>query len=127
MDTGKPVEQGRMEQGRIGPDEDTPDEGTLFDLTELFRMFADSTRVRILYALFSAERPVSEIVERLGMSQSAVSHQLRPLKSARLVKARRQGRIVFYSLADSHVKTILGQGLDHVREQAETSIRREQP
>ena len=98
------------------PTAQTPDEDTLFDLTELFRMFADSTRVRILYALFDREMPVTGIAERLGMSQSAVSHQLRPLKSARLVKSRREGRTVFYSLADSHVITILGQGLDHVRE-----------
>ena len=93
-----------------------PDEDTLYDLTELFRIFGDSTRVRILYVLFEAEMCVCDIAALLGMTQSAISHQLRALKNARLVKARREGKTVFYSLADDHVKTIINQGLEHVRE-----------
>ena len=93
-----------------------PDENTLFDLTELFRIFGDSTRVRILYVLFEAEMCVCDIAALLGMTQSAISHQLRALKNARLVKGRREGKIVFYSLADDHVKTIINQGLEHIAE-----------
>jgi len=93
-----------------------PDEDTLYDLTELFRIFGDSTRVRILYVLFESEMCVCDIAALLGITQSAVSHQLRALKNARLVKARRDGKTVFYALADDHVKTIIDQGLEHVRE-----------
>ena len=93
-----------------------PDEDTLYDLTELFRIFGGSTRVRILYALFASELCVCDIAALLGLSQSAVSHQLRALKNVRLVKSRREGKTVFYSLADSHVQTIIDQGLEHVRE-----------
>ena len=93
-----------------------PNEDVLYDLTELFRIFGDSTRIRILYVLFEAEMCVCDIASLLGMTQSAISHQLRALKSARLVKGRREGKTVFYSLADDHVKTIIDQGLDHVAE-----------
>lgn len=93
-----------------------PGEDTLYDLTELFRIFGDSTRIRILYVLFEAEMCVCDIAVLLGMTQSAISHQLRALKNARLVKARREGKTVFYSLADSHVRTIIDQGLEHVSE-----------
>ena len=93
-----------------------PGEDTLYDLTELFRIFGDSTRVRILYVLFESEMCVCDIAELLGMTQSAISHQLRALKNARLVKARREGKTVFYALADDHVKTIIDQGLEHVLE-----------
>ena len=93
-----------------------PDEDTLYDLTELFRIFGDSTRVRILYLLFASEMCVCDMAALLGLTQSAVSHQLRALKNVRLVKARREGKTVFYSLADDHVKTIINQGLEHVRE-----------
>ena len=93
-----------------------PGEDTLYDLTELFRIFGDSTRIRILYVLFEAEMCVCDIAALLGMTQSAISHQLRALKNARLVKARRDGKTVFYALADGHVRTIIDQGLDHVRE-----------
>lgn len=93
-----------------------PDEDTLYDLAELFRIFGDSTRIRILYVLFEAEMCVCDIASVLGMTQSAISHQLRALKTARLVKGRREGKTVFYSLADEHVKTIINQGLDHVAE-----------
>ena len=93
-----------------------PGEDTLYDLTELFRIFGASTRVRILYVLFEAEMCVCDIAALLGMTQSAISHQLRALKSARLVKSRREGKTVFYSLADDHVKAIINQGLEHVSE-----------
>ena len=93
-----------------------PEEGTLYDLAELFRIFGDSTRIRILYVLFEAEMCVCDIATLLGMTQSAISHQLRSLKNARLVKARREGKTVFYSLADEHVMTIIAQGMDHVLE-----------
>ena len=93
-----------------------PDEDTLYDLAELFRLFGDSTRIRILYVLFEAEMCVCDIAALLGMTQSAISHQLRALKTAKLVKGRREGKTVFYSLADDHVKTIIHQGLDHVAE-----------
>ena len=83
-----------------------PGEDTLYDLTELFRIFGDSTRVRILYVLFEAEMCVCDIAALLGMTQSAISHQLRALKGARLVKSRREGKTVFYSLADDHVKAL---------------------
>ena len=93
-----------------------PDEDTLYHLTELFHVFGDSTRMRILYVLFASEMCVCDIATLLGMTQSAISHQLRLLKSMRLVKARREGKTVFYALADDHVKTIINQGLDHVNE-----------
>ena len=93
-----------------------PGEDTLYDLTELFRIFGDSTRIRILYVLFEAEMCVCDIAALLGMTQSAISHQLRALKNARLVKSRREGKTVFYALADDHVKTIINQGLEHVSE-----------
>ncbi len=86
------------------------------DVAALFKIFGDGTRVRILYALFEAELCVCDIAEGLGMTVSAVSHQLSVLKQARLVKFRREGKTVYYSLADGHVHTILGQGLDHIRE-----------
>ena len=94
-----------------------PDEDTLYDLTELFRIFGDSTRVRILYVLFEAEMCVCDIAQLLGMTQSAISHQLRVLKGSKLVKNRRDGKTVFYSLADDHVRTILGQGMGHITEE----------
>lgn len=93
-----------------------PGEDTLYDLTELFRIFGDSTRIRILYVLFEAEMCVCDIAALLGMTQSAISHQLRALKNAKLVTSRREGKTVFYSLADDHVKTIIDQGLEHILE-----------
>lgn len=93
-----------------------PDDDVLYDLADLFRIFADSTRVKILYALFESELCVSAITQILGITQSAVSHQLRTLKQAKLVKYRREGKTTFYSLADDHVRTILGQGMEHVGE-----------
>lgn len=93
-----------------------PNEDVLYDLAELFRIFGDSTRIRILYVLSVSEMCVCDIALLLGMSQSAISHQLRALKNIRLVKSRRDGKTVFYSLADDHVRTVLGQGLEHVEE-----------
>ena len=93
-----------------------PDEEVLYDLAELFKIFGDSTRIKILYVLSESEMCVCDIAQLLGMSQSAISHQLRSLKQCRLVKARRDGKTVFYSLADGHVRTILNQGMEHVAE-----------
>ena len=95
------------------------DEQELCDVAELYRVFGDKTRVTILYTLVDAERGVSEIAETMGMSLSAVSHQLRILKGARLVRARRVGKTVFYALADDHVRTVIGQGMEHVTESNE--------
>jgi len=93
-----------------------PEEETLYDLAELFKVFGDSTRIKILYALFEAELCVGDIALLLGLSQTAVSHQLRVLRSSKLVKGRKEGKIVFYSLADDHVRTIIDQGMEHVDE-----------
>lgn len=96
--------------------ENMPDDETLYDLADLFRIFADSTRIKILYVLFESEMCVCDIAQLLGMTQSAISHQLRALKASKLVKFRREGKTVFYSLADDHVRSILGQGMEHVSE-----------
>ena len=93
-----------------------PDDETLYDLADLFRLFADSTRVRILYVLFESEMCVCDLATLLGMTQSAISHQLRALKAAKLVKFRREGKTVLYSLDDDHVRSILGQGMEHIKE-----------
>ncbi|QWT17190.1 metalloregulator ArsR/SmtB family transcription factor [Collinsella sp. zg1085] len=93
-----------------------PAEEILYDLADLFRMFSDTTRIKLLYALMSCERSVSDLAEVTGSSQSAVSHQLRTLRQAHLVRYRREGRNILYSLADGHVATILDQGMSHVLE-----------
>ena len=93
-----------------------PDEEVLYGLAELFKIFGDSTRIKILYVLFEAEMCVCDIAQLLGMPQPAMSNQLPALKQCRLVKARRDGKTVFYSLADGHVRTILDQGMGHVAE-----------
>ncbi len=93
-----------------------PDDDVLYDLADLFRIFADSSRIKILYALYESELCVGAITQILGMTQSAVSHQLRTLKQAKLVKYRRDGKTVYYSLADDHVVTILAQGMEHIEE-----------
>lgn len=93
-----------------------PNEEMLYDLADLFKMFADTTRVKILFALMEAELCVADIAELIGATQSAVSHQLRALKQARLVKFRRDGKNVFYSLSDDHVRTMLDQGMTHICE-----------
>ena len=96
--------------------EKMPNDEKLFDLSELFKVFGDSTRIRILYVLFESELCVCDIAELLNMSQSAISHQLRILKQARLVRARREGKTVYYFLADDHVRAIIGQGMEHIDE-----------
>lgn len=93
-----------------------PDEDTLFDLAELFKIFGDSTRIKILFVLKESKMPVNAIADALNMTQSAVSHQLRILKTNGLVKFERDGKSLIYSLADSHVTSILSQGLDHIGE-----------
>ncbi|MGM9640148.1 MAG: ArsR/SmtB family transcription factor [Faecousia sp.] len=91
-------------------------EDHLIDMAELFKVFGDSTRIKILCSLFGGERFVQELADSIGASQSAVSHQLKILKQAKLVKSRRQGKLVGYSLADEHVKTILGMAKEHLEE-----------
>ena len=93
-----------------------PDEEKLFDLSEFYKVFGDSTRIKILYVLFEAELCVCDIAQLLSMTVSAISHQLRVLKNARLVKQRRDGKTVFYSLADEHVRTIISMGIEHIEE-----------
>ncbi len=93
-----------------------PQEERLYDLAELFKIFGDSTRIRILFVLFEAEVCVCDLAEALHMTQSAVSHQLKILKQSKLVRSRRKGKSVFYSLADSHVRTIINQGMEHLSE-----------
>ena len=93
-----------------------PDDEYLYDLSELFRIFGDSTRIKILYSLFDSELCVGDISEVLGLSQSSVSHQLRILKDSKLVKFRREGKSMFYSLDDDHVRSILGLGMEHLEE-----------
>lgn len=93
-----------------------PREEELYDLAELFKVFGDSTRIRILFVLFEAEVCVCDLAQALHMTQSAISHQLKILKQSKLVKSRREGKSVFYSLADGHVRTIIAQGREHIEE-----------
>ena len=93
-----------------------PDDDSLYDLSEVFRVFGDSTRIRILYALFESELCVCDLATLLGLTQSAVSHQLRILKDAKLVKFRREGKSIFYTLDDDHVRAILSLGMEHLSE-----------
>ena len=95
---------------------DMPDEELLYDLAELYKVFGDSTRIKILYALLEAEMCVGDIAELLKATPSAVSHQLRVLKANKLVKFRRDGKTVYYSLADEHVRTIIDMGMEHLCE-----------
>ena len=94
-----------------------PEDETLYDLAEFFKVFGDTTRIKILYVLFEAEMCVCDIANLLGLGQSAVSHQLRLLKQMRLVTFRRDGKTVFYSLADGHIKSIISQGMEHINEE----------
>ncbi len=91
-------------------------DNTLYDVAELFKNFSDSTRIRILYCLIENERSVTEIADLLNMNQSAISHQLRILKNSKLIKNRREGKTIYYSLADDHVYNIISQGIEHVEE-----------
>ena len=95
---------------------DIPTEEELYDLAELFKVFGDSTRIRILFQLFDKELSVGELADLLNMNQSAVSHQLKVLKQAKLVKNRRDGKSIIYSLDDEHVRTIIAMGIDHMEE-----------
>ncbi|MBQ9625396.1 MAG: winged helix-turn-helix transcriptional regulator [Clostridia bacterium] len=96
--------------------EKMPGDEKLFDLSELFKVFGDSTRMKILFVLFEAEVCTCDLAEALKMTSSAVSHQLSVLKRSKLVKSRREGKSVFYSLADNHVRTIIAQGMEHIEE-----------
>ena len=95
---------------------DIPTEEELYDLAELFKVFGDSTRIRILFQLFDKELSVGELADLLNMNQSAVSHQLKVLKQAKLVKNKRDGKSIIYSLDDEHVRTIIAMGIDHIEE-----------
>ena len=97
-------------------EENILDEDRLKDLADFFKVFADTTRLRILSVLFQSEMCVCDLAEVLGMTQSAISHQLRILKQMKLVKNRREGKTVFYSLADGHIQTIMNQGMEHIME-----------
>ena len=94
-----------------------PEENELYDLAELFKVFGDSTRIRILFVLIETEVCVCDLAQALNMTQSAISHQLRILKQNKLVKNRREGKSIFYSLADDHVRTIIAQGREHLTEE----------
>ena len=96
--------------------ETLPDDEVLYDLAELFKVFGDTTRMKILYVLFESELCVNDMALRLGMTASAVSHQLRILKNAKLVRFRREGKTIFYALDDVHVRSIIEMGLEHIVE-----------
>ena len=96
--------------------EQMPADEMLYDLAELFKVFGDSTRIKMLYALFESELCVNDIAMLLGITQTAASHQLRVLKVNKLVKARKEGKLIFYSLADDHVYKIIAQGMEHIEE-----------
>ena len=110
------VHEGAVEQVRS----QLPQDEVLYDLAELFKIFGDSTRVKILYSLLESELCVCDIAKLMDVSQSAVSHQLRVLKGSKLVKFRREGKTLYYSLADEHVFRILSQGMEHILEGPET-------
>ena len=96
--------------------ENQPDDEYLYDLADLFKTFGDSTRIKILYALFEGELCVCDLATILKLSQPAISHQLKVLKDAKLVKFRREGKVIFYSLDDDHVRSILSIGMNHIEE-----------
>lgn len=96
--------------------QDIPESEILFELADLFKVFGDSTRLRIMYTLFDSERSVNDIAHTLNMEQSTISHQLRVLRTNKLVKIRREGKQIYYSLDDDHVKKVIEMGLDHVLE-----------
>lgn len=104
-----------MDQTRPAPAE-MPDDEILYELADLFRVFGDSTRIKILYALHDQELCVQDIAAAVGLSQSAVSHQLRVLKDSKLVRFRRDGKTVYYALDDDHVRSILSLGMEHIEE-----------
>lgn len=116
MDTNGNGHSDHPDHGACEPLESMPDEELLYDLADLFKIFSDTTRIKILFSLVHGELCVADISEATGSTQSAVSHQLRILKQSRLVKFRREGRNILYSLADDHVYTMLAQGMDHICE-----------
>ena len=93
-----------------------PQEEEISDLSDLFKVFGDSTRLKILFVLFEAEVCVCDLAELLSMTQSAISHQLKVLKQSKLVSSRREGKSIFYSLADGHVRSIIAQGREHIED-----------
>ena len=98
-------------------EKNVPGEEELNDLADLYKVFGDATRLKILFLLFEREACVREISDSLNMTQSAISHQLKILKQSKLAKSRREGKQIYYSLADAHVRTIIAQGLEHVEEE----------
>ena len=113
-ETPESVMQGIFDEKRL--QDSMPDEELLYDLADLFKTFGDTTRIKILYALMERELCVADIAETIGATQSAVSHQLRTLKQSRLVRAKRDGKNVMYSLSDDHVHSMLDQGMTHICE-----------
>ena len=111
-----PAAQALDEQALQRLQNDLPDDEVLYDLAELFRVFGDTTRIKVLYALFESELCVNDIALCLNSTPSAVSHQLRILKSSKLVRFRREGKTVFYALDDDHVRSMIALGLDHIAE-----------
>ncbi|WP_295339534.1 metalloregulator ArsR/SmtB family transcription factor [uncultured Subdoligranulum sp.] len=109
---GQPLDEQTLQKLQ----DDLPGDEILYDLAELFRVFGDTTRIKILYALFESELCVNDIAQVVGLSQSAVSHQLRLLKASKLVKFRREGKAIYYSLDDDHVRTMIALGMEHVEE-----------
>ncbi len=105
-----------MEENKSSVMENMPEDEYLYDLADLFRIFGDTTRIKILYSLFDGELCVNDISTVLGLTQSSVSHQLRILKDSKLVKFRRDGKSIFYSLDDDHVRSILNLGMEHLEE-----------
>lgn len=99
--------------------DDLPTDELLCDLSDLFKIFGDMTRIKILFSLFESEMCVCAMAELLGMTQSAISHQLKILKDAQLVGNRREGKTIYYFLLDSHVRTIIAQGFEHLIEERE--------
>ncbi|MGP1489091.1 MAG: ArsR/SmtB family transcription factor [Peptoanaerobacter stomatis] len=104
------------EQTSLQIQDKIPVEEEVYDLADLFKIFSDSTRIKILCILFESEMCVYDLSGILGMSQSAISHQLRLLKQSKLVKHRREGKIIFYSLSDDHIRKIIDNGLEHIQE-----------
>lgn len=113
-ETPESMMQGVFDEKRL--QDSMPDEELLYDLADLFKTFGDTTRIKILYALMERELCVADIAETIGATQSAVSHQLRTLKQSRLVRAKRDGKNVMYSLSDDHVHSMLDQGMTHICE-----------
>ena len=109
---GQPLDEQALQRLQ----DDLPGDEVLYDLAELFRVFGDTTRIQILYALYESELCVNDIAQVVGLSQSAVSHQLRLLKASKLVKFRREGKAVYYSLDDDHVRSMIALGMEHVEE-----------